>query len=94
MMMMMMMMMMIVMMMMMIVIVIMRILCYEYLRFKPFHDKGMHGRQASDERLYFNVEEGGRGPKSMEDVQEDTKVRVACYMASQNRPLDQSSIRY
>ena len=61
---------------------------------KAIRDKRMHGRQASDERLYFNVEEGGRGPKSMEDVQEDTKVRVACYMASQNRPLDQSSIRY
>ena len=43
-----------------------------------FRDKGIHGRQASDERLYVKVEHGEKGLKSMKDVQEDTKVRVSC----------------
>ena len=51
---------------------------------KARRDKRMHGRQASDERLYLKVEDGGRGRKSMKDVQEVTKMRVACYMAYQN----------
>ena len=41
----------------------------------------MHGRQASDKRLYHKVEDAGRWLKSMKTVHEDTKVRVACYMA-------------
>ena len=40
----------------------------------------MHGKQASDERLYMRRENGGRGLKSMKDLYEETKVRVACYM--------------
>ena len=40
----------------------------------------MHGRQASDERLYMRRENGGSGLKSMKDLYEETKVRVACYM--------------
>ena len=43
-------------------------------------------RQASDERQYLKVEDGRRGRKSMKDMQEDAKVRVACYMAYQNSP--------
>ena len=42
----------------------------------------VHGRRASDERLYLKVEDGGRELKSMNDAKEDAKVRVACYMAS------------
>ena len=53
---------------------------------KVLRDKGMHGRQSSDERLYLGVENGGRGLKSMKDVYEETKVRVACYMAYQQSP--------
>ena len=53
---------------------------------KALLKKGMHGRQASDERLYLKVKDRGSGLKSMKDVQEDTKVRVACYMAYQNSP--------
>ena len=53
---------------------------------KELRDKGMHGKQASDERLYLKMEDGGRGLKSMKDVYEDTKVRVACYMAYQDSP--------
>ena len=53
---------------------------------KALCDKGMHVRQASDERLYLKVEDGGKGLKSMKAVQEDTKVRVACYMAYQKGP--------
>ena len=51
---------------------------------KALHDKGMHGRQANDERLYLKVEDGERKLKIMKDVQEDTKVKFACYMAYQN----------
>ena len=40
----------------------------------------MHGRQASDERLYMRRENGGRGLKNMKDLHEETKVRVAFYM--------------
>ena len=49
-------------------------------------DSGMHGRQASDERLYLRMGNGGRGMKSIKDVYEETKVRVACYMAYQESP--------
>ena len=36
---------------------------------KALHDKRMHGKQASDERLYLKVEDRRRGLKSMKDVQ-------------------------
>ena len=41
----------------------------------------MHSMQASDERLYMSIEHERRGVKSVKDVNEDTKIRVACYMA-------------
>ena len=40
----------------------------------------MNGRQSGDERLYMRKENGGRGLKSMKELYEETKVRVACYM--------------
>ena len=46
----------------------------------------MHGRQASNERLYLKVEDRGKGLKNMKDVQENTEVRVACYIAYQYSP--------
>ena len=42
----------------------------------------MHGKQASDERLYMRRENGGRRLKSMKYLYEETKVRVACYMTN------------
>ena len=39
------------------------------------------GKQGSDERLYLKIEDGGRGIKSMRDVYQETRLRVACYMA-------------
>ena len=45
---------------------------------KILRDNRMHGRQASDERLYMRRENGGRGLKNMKDLYEETKVRVAC----------------
>ena len=53
---------------------------------KAVHDKRMHGRLASDERLYLKVEDERRGLKSIRDVQADTRVRVACYMTHPNSP--------
>ena len=53
---------------------------------RALREKGMHGRQASDERLYMKNCDGGRRLKSMKDVYEDTKVRIACYMAYKNSP--------
>ena len=47
-------------------------------------EKGFHGEQASDERLYAKREDGGRGLKSFKEVYDETKVRVACYMATSN----------
>ena len=44
--------------------------------------EGYHGRQASDERLYSKRKDGGRGLKSFKEVYDETKTRVACYMAS------------
>ena len=38
-------------------------------------------KQGSDERLYMKREEGGRGIKSMRDVYQETRLRVACYVA-------------
>ena len=39
------------------------------------------GKQASDERLYLKRGDGGRGIKSMRDVDQEKRLRVACYMA-------------
>ena len=39
------------------------------------------GKQGNDERLYLKREDGGRGIKSMRDVYQETRLRVACYMA-------------
>ena len=39
------------------------------------------GKQGSDERLYLKREDGGRRIKSMRDVYQETRLRVACYMA-------------
>ena len=53
---------------------------------KELRVKNMLGRQASDERLYFKRERGGRGLKSLRDAYRETRLRVACYMAkSTNR---------
>ena len=49
-----------------------------------FRKQGFHGKQASDERLYGRREDGGRGLKSFKEVYDETKVRVACYMATSN----------
>ena len=43
--------------------------------------EGFHERQSSDERLFTNRREGGRGLKSFEELYDETKTRVACYMA-------------
>ena len=40
----------------------------------------MHCKQCSDERLYIRTKLGGRGIKSLKDVYEEKKLRVACYM--------------
>ena len=47
---------------------------------RKLREKKMHGRQASDERLYLPRCKGRRGIKSMRDLYKETKVRVACYM--------------
>ena len=44
--------------------------------------EGFYGRQSSDERLYSKRNEGGRGLKSFKEVYNETKTRVACYMAA------------
>ena len=44
--------------------------------------EGFHGRQSSDERLYAKRTEGGRGLKSFKEVYDETRTRVACYMAT------------
>ena len=49
---------------------------------KILRENMMHGRQSSNERLYLKRENGGRGLKSLHDVYQDTKVRIACYMTS------------
>ena len=45
-------------------------------------ERKFHGRQASDERLYMRLEEGGRGLMSFKDVHARAKARVAWYMAA------------
>ena len=44
--------------------------------------EGFHGRQSSNERLYTKRTEGGRGLKSFKEVYDETRTRVACYMAT------------
>ena len=44
--------------------------------------EGFHGRQSSDERLYTKRTEGGRGLKSFKEAYDETRTRVACYMAT------------
>ena len=39
-------------------------------------------RQSSDERLFTNRQEGGRGLKSFKEVWDESKTRVACYMST------------
>ena len=39
---------------------------------KILRDNKMHGRQASDERLYMRRENGGRGLKNMKDLYQET----------------------
>ena len=39
------------------------------------------GKQGSHERLYLKREDRGRGIKSMRDVYQETRLRVACYLA-------------
>ena len=43
---------------------------------------GKGERQSSDERLYSKRSKGGRGFKSFKEVYDETKTRVACYMAA------------
>ena len=51
----------------------------------------MHSMQASDERLYMSIEHERRGVKSVKDVNEDTKIRVECYMAYQKSEKTQAA---
>ena len=50
---------------------------FERLLEKALRDKRMHGKQASDERLYLKMEDGGARLRSMKNVQENTNVRIA-----------------
>ena len=52
---------------------------------KQLRGKNMLGRQASDGRLHLKREKGGRGLKSLKDVYEETRLRVACYVAKSNK---------
>ena len=45
-------------------------------------DKGFHGRQVRGERLYMITADGERGLKSYKEVYDETKVRVACHIAT------------
>lgn len=48
---------------------------------KELRLKNMLGRQSSDERLYMKRQVGGRGLKSLREVYQETKVRIATYMS-------------
>ena len=43
---------------------------------------GFYRRQSSDERVYLKRNESDRGLKCFKKVYDETKTRVACYMAS------------
>ena len=51
------------------------------------------GNQGSDGRLYLKREDGGRGIKSMRDVYQETRLRVACYMACSTNSWIQAAWR-
>ena len=53
---------------------------------KELRSKQMLGKQASNEIIYLKREDRERGLKSMRDVHEEKRLRVACYMSkSENR---------
>ena len=53
---------------------------------KELRSKQMLAKQASNEIIYLKREDRERGLKSMRDVHEETRLRVACYMSkSENR---------
>ena len=53
---------------------------------KKLRSKQMLGKHASNEIIYLKREDRERGLKSMRDVHEETRLRVACYMSkSENR---------
>ena len=61
---------------------------------RKLREEKMHGRQASDERLYLPRSKGRKEIKSMRDLYKETKVRVACYMAmSKSRLLEVALLR-
>ena len=47
---------------------------------RELRKNNMLGRQSSDERLYMKRREGDRGLKSLRQVYEETRLRVASYM--------------
>ena len=49
---------------------------------RELRKNNMLGRQSSDERLYMKRSAGGRGLKSLREVYEETRLRVACYMVT------------
>ena len=53
--------------------------------------EGFHERQSSDDRLYSKRIGGGRGLKSFKEVYDETKTRVACYMALSTNKWIQSA---
>ena len=58
---------------------------------KVLRKEGFHGKQSSDERLYGKRDDGGRGVKCFKEVYDETKVRVACYMAASSNEWIQAS---
>ena len=44
--------------------------------------EGFHGKQSSNGSLYLKRNEGGRDLKSFKEVYDETKTRVAYYMAA------------
>ena len=48
---------------------------------KELRLKNILSRQSSDERLYMKRQVGGRGLKSLREVYQETKVRIATYMS-------------
>ena len=49
---------------------------------RELRKNNMLGRQSSDERLYMKRRAGGRGLKSLREVYEETRLRVAYYMVT------------
>ena len=44
--------------------------------------EGFHGKQSIDETLYSKRNKGSRGFKSFKEFYNETKARMACYMAA------------